>query len=186
MSKRSNPKVALIGIGNILFLDEGLGIYLIEYIKVNFKAPPNLTILDGSGLGFGLMPYFEEYDYVILVGTTSSTKAKAGEIFIYSVDDILNQGTVKKTATEAELTMMLEICALNDYRAEIKFISMVPKNIIDVKNGLTPQVLKAMPNLLERVLVELEKLNIKLEPKNSLSFSKVIERVCGIENIREI
>ncbi len=102
---------------------------------------------------------------------------------IYSVDDILTQGTVKKTATEAELTMMLEICALNDYRAEIKFISMVPKNIIDVKNGLTPQVLKVMPNLLERVLGELEKLDIKLEPKNSLSFPKVIERVCGIENI---
>jgi len=176
-------RVALIGIGNILFLDEGLGIYLIEYIKANFKAPPNLTILDGSGLGFSLMTYFEEYDYVILVGTTSSTKAKTGEIFIYSVEDILTQGTVKKTATEAELTMMLEICALNDYRADIKFISMVPKNIIDVKNGLTPQILEAMPNLLERVLGELEKLNIKLEPKNSLSFPKVIERVCGIENI---
>jgi len=54
----------------------------------------------------------------------------------------LTQGIVKKTATEAELTMMLEICALNDYRAAIKFISMVPKNIIDVKNGLTPQVLE--------------------------------------------
>ncbi len=47
--------------------------------------------------------------------------------------------------------MMLEICALNDYRAEIKFISMVPKDIIEVKNGLTPQVLEAMPNLLDRV-----------------------------------
>ncbi len=138
-------RVALIGIGNILFLDEGLGIYLIEYIKANFKAPPNLTILDGSGLGFSLMTYFEEYDYVILVGTTSSTKAKTGEIFIYSAEDILTQGIVKKTATEAELTMMWRFVALNDYRAEIKFISMVPKNIIDVKNWITPQVLEAMP-----------------------------------------
>ncbi len=82
--------------------------------------------------------------------------------------------------------MMLEICALNDYRAEIKFISMVPKDIIEVKNGLTPQVLEAMPKLLKRVLGELERLDIKLKPKNSLSFSKVIERVCGMENIREI
>ncbi len=108
------------------------------------------------------------------------------ERFIYSAEEILTQGTVKKTATEAELTMMLEICALNDYRAEIKFISMVPKNIIDVKNGLTPQVLEAMPNLLEKVLGELEMLDIKLKPKNSLSFSKVIERVCCMENIRVV
>jgi hydrogenase maturation protease len=176
-------RVALIGIGNILFLDEGLGIYLIEYIKANFKIPPNLTILDGSGLGFSLMTYFEEYDYVILVGTTSSTKAKTGEIFIYSADDILTQGTVKKTATEAELTMMLEICALNDYRAEIKFISMVPKNIIDVKNGLTPQVLEAMPNLLDRVLGELKRRDIKLTPnRNIIAFEEVIEKITNPKN----
>jgi len=74
-------RVALIGIGNILFQDEGLGIYLIEYIKANFKTPPNLTILDGSGLGFGLMGYFQEYDHIILVGTTSSTKAESRRDF---------------------------------------------------------------------------------------------------------
>ncbi len=35
---------------------------------------------------------------------------------------------------------------------------MVPKDIIEVKNGLTPQVLEAMPNLLEKGLGELEML----------------------------
>ncbi len=63
---------------------------------------------------------------------------------------------------------------------------MVPKNMIDVKNGLTPQVLEAMPKLLDRVLGELERLDIKLKPKNSLSFSNIIERVCGMENIRVV
>ncbi len=112
---------------------------------------------------FSHAPTFEEYDYVILVGTTSSTKAKTGEILYIVTDDILTQGTVKKTATEAELTMMLEICALNDYRAEIEFISMVPKNIIDVKNGLTPQVLEAMPKLLDRFWGSWTRLDIKLK-----------------------
>jgi len=60
---------------------------------------------------------------------------------------------------------------------------MVPKNIIDVKNGLTPQVLEAMPNLLDRVLGELKRLDIKLTPnRNIIAFEEVIEKITNPKN----
>ena len=182
MSK-SPKNIALIGTGNIMFHDEGLGIYLTKYIQENYHIPQNLTILDGGGLGFTLMTYYQEYDKVIVVGTTSKD-GKAGEVFAISADDMMQEGAVKKTATEVEITMMLEICSFHEDMGEVQLISMVPKDIIEVKNGLTDTVLDAMPKLLDLTLLELQKDGIELEPKSGgMSFEDVIEFFANPKNI---
>ena len=51
----------IIGVGNMLFKDEGIGIYASEYIKQNYEFDEDLEIIDGGTLGFKLMAYFQEY-----------------------------------------------------------------------------------------------------------------------------
>ena len=166
-----------------MFHDEGLGIYMTKYIEENYHIPDNLTILDGGGLGFTLMTYYQEYDKVIIVGT-SSKEGKAGDIFSTTGEEMMSEGTVKKTATEVEITMMLEICSFHEDMGEVQLIGMIPKDIIEVKNSLTPTALNAMPNLLCLTLDELEKDNITLEPKEGgMSFIEVIDFFANPKNI---
>ena len=62
----------VIGVGNMLFKDEGIGIYAAEYISQNYKFDDkDLEIIDGGTLGFKLMTYFQEYDNVIILDTVS-------------------------------------------------------------------------------------------------------------------
>ena len=62
----------VIGVGNMLFKDEGIGIYAAEYIKQNYKFDDEeLEIIDGGTLGFKLMTYFQEYDNVIILDTVA-------------------------------------------------------------------------------------------------------------------
>ena len=56
----------IIGVGNMLFKDEGIGIYASEYIKQNYEFDEDLEIIDGGTLGFKLMAYFQEYKNVII------------------------------------------------------------------------------------------------------------------------
>ena len=57
----------VIGVGNMLFKDEGIGIYASEYIRQNYEFDDKeLEIIDGGTLGFKLMTYFQEYDNVII------------------------------------------------------------------------------------------------------------------------
>ena len=180
---KSPKSIALIGTGNIMFYDEGLGIYLTKYIQENYHIPQNLTILDGGGLGFTLMTYYQEYDKVIVVGTTSK-KGKAGDVFAINGDEMIQEGAVKKTATEVEITMMLEICSFHEDMGEVRLISMIPKDIIEVKNALTPTVLDSMPKLLNLTLNELKKDSIELEPKRGgISFKEVVEFFANPKNI---
>ena len=50
-------RVALIGLGNIMFCDEGVGVYLAKYIESNYDFENQLEIVDGGLLGFWLMRY---------------------------------------------------------------------------------------------------------------------------------
>ncbi|MDO6827234.1 HyaD/HybD family hydrogenase maturation endopeptidase [Poseidonibacter sp. 1_MG-2023] len=170
-------RIALIGIGNIMFHDEGLGAYLVKYIEENYEDHPKLTIVEGGTLGFTLMTYYQEYDKVIIVGT-GSKEGPVGTISSENSEQVMaNDSDTRKTANEVEITMMIEICSFHEQMGEVQLITMVPHDIIDVKNAMTPEALEHMPALVEETLYELKNSGIELKRKKSaeVSFVSIIE-----------
>ena len=168
-------KVALIGIGNIMFHDEGLGAYLVKYIEENYEIPENLTVVEGGTLGFTLMTYYQEYDKIIVVGT-GSHDGEVGTISSESAEEVMAKSPIKKTANEVEITMMIEICSFHEDMGEVQLVTMVPYDIIEVKNGLSTQTLQHMPKLVDAVIEELEKSGITLKKREkNVSFETIIE-----------
>ena len=176
-------KIALIGIGNIMFHDEGLGAYLVKYIEENYQVPDNLLVLEGGTLGFGLMTYYQEYDKIIVVGV-GSNEGEVGTITIESAQDIINKSPICKTANEVEITMMIEICSFHEDMGDVQLITMVPEDIIDVRNGLTKTVLAHMPKLADVTIKELEKSGVTLKEKaDKVSFEEIIEAYANPKQI---
>ncbi|SFV67122.1 Hydrogenase maturation protease [hydrothermal vent metagenome] len=183
-------KIALIGIGNIMFHDEGLGAYLVKYIEENYEAHPKLTIVEGGTLGFTLMTYYQDYDKVIVVGTGSKI-GPVGTINSENADQVMaNESATRKTANEVEITMMIEICSFHEDMGEVQLITMVPHDIIDVKNAMTPEALICMPKLVDETLNELKNSDIILTRKKSaeVSFISIIEAYANpkIENFTDM
>ncbi len=179
-----NRNVALIGMGNIMFHDEGLGTYLARYIEENFEIPENLAVVDGGLLGFSLMTYYQEYDKILIV-STNSKEGEPGSIFRYSGEEMMAMGNTRQTANEVELTMMLEVCSFHEEMGEVELVTMIPEDIVDVANGLTNTILARMPSLLDATLKALEEEGIILEPKTSrVSFEEVIHACANPVNHR--
>jgi len=168
-------KIALIGIGNIMFHDEGMGAYLVKYIEENYEEHPNLTIVEGGTLGFSLMTYYQEYDKIIVVGT-GSKEGPVGTIASENAEQVMaNESATRKTANEVEITMMIEICSFHEEMGEVQLITMVPHDITEVKNGLTIEALSHMPKLVDETLDELKNSGIILRKKEkSVSFESII------------
>ena len=159
-----------------MFHDEGMGAYLVKYLEENYEANPRLTIVEGGTLGFSLMTYYQEYDKIIVVGTGSKEGA-VGTISSENAEQVMaNEDATRKTANEVEITMMIEICSFHEDMGEVQLITMVPHDIIEVKNGMTPEALSHMPKLVQTTLEELEKSGIVLESKKtkSVSFEEII------------
>jgi len=65
----NTKKILIMGMGNILLSDEGVGVRSVEYMQ-NRELPVNVDLLDGGTGGFTLLPEIMKYDEVILIDAT--------------------------------------------------------------------------------------------------------------------
>ncbi len=159
-----------------MFCDDGLGVYAAEYIKQNFVRPPCLDIVDGGTLGFSMMTYYQEYEKVFILSTTSL--GETGGIYHYSKDELIEQGAIRQSANEVEVVQMLEICSiLDEDMAHVEIVAMKPHDIMPVMANLTDPVKAAFANFVEKSVEVLASHGIILTEREELvSLEAVIER----------
>lgn len=171
----------VIGVGNVLFKDEGVGIYASKYLQENYDFDGDLEIIEGGTLGFKLMTFFQEYDNVIILDTVS-IEDKAGEIFRLPSDVLLGLGTYRKTAHEVEIVEMLEICSVLDKHAEVTILGIIPKDIETVQIGLTTEIEDKFEELILQAIKEIESIGIKVSKKDNKSIKTIAHELIGSYN----
>ena len=62
-----NNTITLLGVGNILLTDEGLGVHVINTLKDNYLFTPAINIIDGGTMGMELLSYMDGMKRLILV-----------------------------------------------------------------------------------------------------------------------
>jgi hydrogenase maturation protease len=62
-----SPAIMILGIGNILFSDEGFGIRVIEKIEEIYQFEDNVQVIDGGVLGINLLGVISKPDHLIVV-----------------------------------------------------------------------------------------------------------------------
>ncbi|BAK73781.1 MAG: hydrogenase maturation protease [Arcobacter sp.] len=175
-------KNIVIGVGNMLFKDEGIGIYASEYIKQNYKFDDeDLEIIDGGTLGFKLMAYFQEYDNVIILDTVS-IEDEVGGIYRLPSDVLLGLGNYRKTAHEVEIVEMLEIVSVLDSHANVTIIGIIPEDIISVEIGLTQKMEDKFEEFILNGIKEIESLGIKATKVDNIAISDVVKSMIGSYN----
>ena len=175
-------KNIVIGVGNMLFKDEGIGIYASEYISQNYEFDDkDLEIIDGGTLGFKLMAYFQEYDNVIILDTVS-IEDEVGGIYRLPSDVLLGLGTYRKTAHEVEIVEMLEIVSVLDSYANVTIIGIIPKDIETVQIGLTIEMEDKFEEFILNSIKEIESLGIKATKINNILIPDIVKSMIGSYN----
>ncbi|MCK5694887.1 MAG: hydrogenase maturation protease [Bacteroidales bacterium] len=70
----------IMGLGNVLMGDEGIGVHSIEYLREK-EIPDGVDLMDGGTGGFHLLSLFNQYDHLILIDATISDSTQ-GEVQI--------------------------------------------------------------------------------------------------------
>ncbi len=79
-------KLSVIGIGNILMSDEGVGVRVIEKLR-EVLNDSDVEIFDGGNMNFQLLEYIEGRDAVIFVDAIDF-KGKPGEVKVFKLEDV--------------------------------------------------------------------------------------------------
>jgi len=174
-------KSVVIGIGNTLFKDDGIGVYTAHYLNKNYLFSPYLEIIDGGTLGLNLIEYLHSFDNVILLDTLS-INTLPGEIYRIPAEEFHGLGSFRSTAHEVEVVQMLEASQLYGIDTNVVVIGIVPDDITSVSIGLTSAVEKHFQQYLELVLDEIRSLGIKETQMDALPLKAVVKELMGSDN----
>ncbi|MEO1923491.1 MAG: HyaD/HybD family hydrogenase maturation endopeptidase [Nautiliaceae bacterium] len=162
-------KILVLGIGNILFGDEGIGVHLVHYLeeKYEFEGPHQVDFIDGGTLAQRLIPIIVEYDKVFIFDTVDVDEAEIGDVYFFDFLEVPECVSWQGSAHEVEMLQTLEMIHMMGDLPETKIIGVVPYVIgEDTTFTITKPVQKAA-KLMEKILItELEKLGVKAKIKN--------------------
>jgi hydrogenase maturation protease len=169
-------KILLLGIGNLLFGDEGIGVHFVNYIeqKYDFQGAHQLDILDGGTLAQRLIPIMVEYDKVIIIDTINAPGVKAGEVYFFDFEAVPDAVNWQGSAHEVEMLQTLTMMDLVGDRPQTMIMGVVPTIIEITEFSLSDEVAKAV-DLMETTLIQhLHSLNIIATEKRSVNIASIL------------
>ncbi len=80
-------KTCLIGLGNILMQDDGIGVHAVREIERRFRFSPQIAIVDGGTLGLALLPLIEGYGRVLFVDAVEAGR-EPGAVIVREGEEV--------------------------------------------------------------------------------------------------
>ena len=150
------PKIIVLGIGNILMSDEGVGVRVVEKLLEEYSFPPNVEIYDGGTTGLhGLMPLIEEADHLVVIDAVNGP-GEPGSIYRYTLDDFKLSMPKKLSSHDIGFIECITIAELNGRLPEsVVIIGIKPEDFATRKMELTETVNKKLNELANAAVKEI-------------------------------
>jgi hydrogenase maturation protease len=149
-------KIMILGIGNILMKDEGVGVRVIEYMK-NLDLPKEIELMDGGTSTPLLFPYFTEINHLIVIDAVKG-KMPPGSIYRLKLEDLLPPGETSVSLHDLGLIDALHMAAqIGKQPKTVTIFGIEPKEI-DWGMSLSPEIKALLPRMAKLVLAEINKI----------------------------
>ncbi|MEK6591378.1 MAG: HyaD/HybD family hydrogenase maturation endopeptidase [Nitrospinota bacterium] len=153
------PKILILGIGNILLRDEGVGVRVIERLQRDYRFHPNIEIFNGGTAGLGILNLLEGVDYLIIVDAIDG-KNQPGSLYRFKFEDIPVNQTKKFSPHQIGILETLTLKKTLDKIPDTTIIAIQPKDCNNFGMELTPEIENKIPDIINLVMKELRSLGI--------------------------
>jgi hydrogenase maturation protease len=145
-----NDRIVVIGAGNPLMGDDGLGLAALELLEMDYRIPPNVELLDGGTWGIQLLPAIEAADEVILIDAIEA-RASPGQLVILEDESLPRMFDLRISPHQIGIQDTLALLELRGTRpARMSAIGLQPGRV-EWGIGLSPEVERALPTLVAAV-----------------------------------
>ncbi len=159
-------KITLIGLGNLLLRDEGVGIHVVRALEAHCQALPDLEIVDGGTAGLDLLPYIEDRDRVLLVDAVNFRK-EPGYIGILENQEIPALFAAKESLHHLGLMDVLAAAQLLDRAPKDICLIGIQPHTIETGLELSDLLQAKLPELLARIVAKLKDWGLSCPPLTS-------------------
>jgi hydrogenase maturation protease len=156
----------VLGIGNVLWADEGFGVRCIEHLLAHWQLPDAVLAMDGGTQGLYLLPYVQQADR-LLVFDAVDFGDQPGTLRVAVGDEVprflgahkmsLHQAGFQEVLFAAEMT--------NAFPREVVLVGIQPAELEDYGGSLTPAVKAQVPAAVETGLAWLRQWGFHPTPR---------------------
>ena len=156
--------IVVLGVGNILLTDEGLGVHVVEDLKANYTFTPQISLIDGGTMGMELLTYMRGMKKILLIDAVNGGEAP-GTIYEFPHRELEQYFTDHISVHEVGMQDILRIRAIQENPLEDAIVIGVEPESLDVGFEPSAPVQKVLPEVKERVLRVLREWGVQIEPK---------------------
>jgi hydrogenase maturation protease len=155
----AGPKVLVLGIGNLVMSDDGIGVKVVQQLQREYRFPEYVEILDGGTLGLDLLPKLEGIEHLIVVDAVE-TGQKPGTCVRLAGEELPIALETKVSPHQMGLKDLLSVAQLLGHSpGEMVLIGVQPGSI-EMDTELTPEVDAVLYVLVNNILDELKRIGI--------------------------
>ncbi|PLX60948.1 HyaD/HybD family hydrogenase maturation endopeptidase [Sedimenticola selenatireducens] len=162
------PHVLILGIGNLLWADEGFGVRAVEAFQQRYHTPDSVRVMDGGTQGVylvqevrdaDLLVVFDAIDYGLPPGTLKLIEGEAVPKYLGVKKVSLHQTGFQEVLALAEM--------LGDYPQQLLLIGVQPEEIEDFGGSLRPAIKAQIEPALQHAVAYLRRQGIAVRPRSS-------------------
>ena len=147
----------MLGVGNILCSDEGLGVRAVSILNEQYAFPANVRLEDGGTMGMRLMDMLMDCDRLLVMDAVLCG-GRPGDIYRLTGDDLRKSIAFKDSMHQTDLVDTLIYCELAGKRPEAVIIGMEPLVWQTAGIELSPAIAARLPLFCERAVQEIAEL----------------------------
>jgi hydrogenase maturation protease len=162
----ATSQITILGVGNILLSDEGVGVRVVEHLSRQYRFPDNVQVLDGGVLGIRLMGVIGGTDILIVVDAVKN-RNPPWTLYRMADDEVPRRVLAKQSLHQMDLPEVLALCSAIDKNPRTIVVGIEPEDMTTMGVELTPTIAAKLDDLIAMVLAELDHLGVKYTLKDS-------------------
>ncbi|MCX7239304.1 MAG: HyaD/HybD family hydrogenase maturation endopeptidase [Burkholderiales bacterium] len=157
-------RVVVLGIGNILLSDEGVGVRVVERLEQLYRLPPVVEVIDGGTCGMEMLEQLEDLDALIVVDCVRFGKPPATPVLLKG-EDVPVFFKTKLSPHQVSLSDVLASLEFTDRAPKITAIIGIQPASMELGMELTAGVLARVDELVAMAVAELAAVGCHAEPR---------------------
>ena len=150
-------RIMVMGIGNVLMQDDGVGVHVIRQLEA-MDLPPEVELVDGGTHSYDLLDYFSQADFCIVVDAMHAG-GKPGTVYRVPLEELeLSPNPNIQSLHEMSFAEAVYMLQLEGYNPQMLVYGVEP-HTVDLGLELTPVVAEQVPFILERIQKDIKEMS---------------------------
>jgi hydrogenase maturation protease len=153
-SKRPYKRIVILGVGNLLLSDEGIGVHIAQRM-MTMDWPPEVQVVEGGTDGFGLVNVIVQADRLILVDAVKGG-GQPGSIYRFEIEDCPPYPDFFKTSVhQISILEVINLSSLVGSTPRTTIIGIEPV-CLEMGMELSPSIEQKIPRVIQMIQAEVE------------------------------